>query len=312
MLSMRSFRIITFVFIIIGVACCSRGRAQAALLMEEPYGIFGALNPTGHNAIYFERICAETPVKLRRCQPGEMGVVIARYQGIDGYDWVAIPLLPYLYAVENAADVPAHVDRDTVERLRNHYRETHLESLGANLRPGNFCARRLDPTGGRGLRAAHLRLPLPDHARTGRCPHRAVERRPQPAPASIFCSTTAPTSRACSSITIFLEPSTRSIFPDAGMTTPKQITYKLVRYARKHPETQSDGLRDSADSRLSAREPAPRRALTNPWSPPSMPFPLPSSIRILRAACLWITWCAAATISSPGILRSWAPAIFHC
>ena len=30
----------------------------------------------------------------------------------------------------------------------------------------------------------------------------------------------------------------RSIFPDAGMTTPKQITYKLVRYARKHPETE--------------------------------------------------------------------------
>ena len=30
----------------------------------------------------------------------------------------------------------------------------------------------------------------------------------------------------------------RSIFPDAGMTTPKQITYKLVRYAKKHPETQ--------------------------------------------------------------------------
>ena len=34
-------------------------------------------------------------------------------------------------------------------------------------------------------------------------------------------------------------PSTfrRSVFPDAGMTTPKQITYKLVKYARKHPET---------------------------------------------------------------------------
>ena len=30
----------------------------------------------------------------------------------------------------------------------------------------------------------------------------------------------------------------RSIFPDAGMTTPKQITYKLVRYARKHPRRQ--------------------------------------------------------------------------
>ena len=30
----------------------------------------------------------------------------------------------------------------------------------------------------------------------------------------------------------------RNIFPDAGMTTPKQITYKLVRYARKHPDAQ--------------------------------------------------------------------------
>jgi hypothetical protein len=27
----------------------------------------------------------------------------------------------------------------------------------------------------------------------------------------------------------------RSIFPDAGMTTPKQISHKLVRYAHKHP-----------------------------------------------------------------------------
>src|SRR5208337_3651833 len=106
------------------------GRAQAALLMEEPYGFFGTLNPTGHNAIFFERICAETPVKLRRCQAGEMGAVIARYQGIDSYDWVAIPLVPYLYSVENPSDVPAHVDRETVTRLRNHYREAHLLSLG--------------------------------------------------------------------------------------------------------------------------------------------------------------------------------------
>ncbi len=30
----------------------------------------------------------------------------------------------------------------------------------------------------------------------------------------------------------------RSIFPDAGMTTPKQITYKLVRYGQKHPDAE--------------------------------------------------------------------------
>ena len=30
----------------------------------------------------------------------------------------------------------------------------------------------------------------------------------------------------------------RSIFPDAGMTTPKQIAWRLVRYGRKHPDAQ--------------------------------------------------------------------------
>ena len=34
----------------------------------------------------------------------------------------------------------------------------------------------------------------------------------------------------------------RTIFPDAGMTTPKQITYKLVEYARKHPGDGSGGI----------------------------------------------------------------------
>ena len=137
MLSIRQSRIVPFVLIILAAFCCAQGHAQAALLMEEPYGFFGILNPTGHNAIYFERICAETPVKLRRCQPGELGAVIARYQGIDGYDWVAIPLLPYLYSVENASEVPSHVDREQVRRLRDRYREAHLGSLGWKLPAGS-------------------------------------------------------------------------------------------------------------------------------------------------------------------------------
>ena len=33
-----------------------RARADAALLMEEPYGEFGAFNPTGHAAIYLNHI----------------------------------------------------------------------------------------------------------------------------------------------------------------------------------------------------------------------------------------------------------------
>ena len=131
-------RFLIFALILFGILCNGIGHAQAALLLEEPYGFFGALNPTGHNAIYFEHICADTPVKLRRCEAGEAGAVIARYQGIAGYDWVAIPLVPYLYSVENATDVPAHVNRKMVRELRNRYREAHLTSLGPEVEDGSF------------------------------------------------------------------------------------------------------------------------------------------------------------------------------
>ena len=74
--------------------------ASVALLMEEPYGHFGAMNPTGHSAVYLNHVCAASPTELRACRPGESGVVISRYHKIDGLDWVAIPLIPYLYAVD--------------------------------------------------------------------------------------------------------------------------------------------------------------------------------------------------------------------
>ena len=36
--------------------------------------------------------------------------MISRYDGIGHYDWVAIPLIPYLYAVDQTEDVPLFVD----------------------------------------------------------------------------------------------------------------------------------------------------------------------------------------------------------
>ncbi len=210
--------------------------AQAALLMEEPYGFFGALNPTGHNAIYFERICAETPVKLRRCGPGELGAVIARYQGIDGYDWVAIPLIPYLYSVENAADVPTHVDHDTVVELRSHYREQHLQELGANLSPGNLVH------GGwtQLLGAAYERRIYAFRFETSEAQDDALIKKlnaePNRTRFDLLFENCADFARVILN-DYFPRTFRRSIFPDAGMTTPKQITYKLVRFGRKNPMT---------------------------------------------------------------------------
>jgi hypothetical protein len=234
---MRTFRIFIFVFIVSGVFSSVRGRSQAALLMEEPYGVFGVLNPTGHNAIYFERICAETPVTLRRCEPDEMGVVIARYEGIDGYDWVAIPLVPYLYAVENAAAVPAHADRDTVERLRNHYREAHLESLGTALSPGNFLHGGWTQLVGAAYERRIFAFRFETTPEQDDALIRQLNAGPNLTGFDLLFNNCADFSRELLNH-YFPRVFERSIFPDAGMTTPKQTTYRLVRYARKHPEAQ--------------------------------------------------------------------------
>lgn len=116
---------------IIGLMCCSAWAADASvtLLLEEPYGTFGGMNPTGHVAIYLSRVCAASPTALRRCQPGEQGVVISRYHRVAGYDWLAIPVLPYLYAVERPDEVPYSVGPKDVAMLRDSYRRAHLEEI---------------------------------------------------------------------------------------------------------------------------------------------------------------------------------------
>jgi hypothetical protein len=211
-----------------------RGHAQAALFMEEPYGFFGALNPTGHTAIYFERICAETPVKLRRCQAGEMGAVVSRYQGMNGYDWLAIPLLPYLYSVEDPDLVPTHASHEAVARLRNNYREKHLLSLG-ELRSGNIVHGGWTELVGV---AYERRIYVFRFATTSEQDDAFISQMNSAENHSHFellYSNCADFARMMLN-SYFPGTFKRSVFPDAGMTTPKQLAFKLVRYGRKHPE----------------------------------------------------------------------------
>ncbi len=216
---------------------CTRSHAQAAMLMEEPYGFFGSLNPTGHDAMYFERICAETPMKVRRCAPGELGVVITRYQGIAHYDWLATPLIPYLYSVETASEVPSRVDHDTVIRLRDNYHDAHLLILGKDVPRGGDRKRGWSQL----LGAAYdRRIYAFLFGTTEKQDDALIARLNEDANRSHFNLLHSNCADWTGSILNFYFPGTfhRSILPDGGITTPRQISYKLMRYARKHPEMQ--------------------------------------------------------------------------
>jgi hypothetical protein len=231
----RGYCIFAAVCLAVLAASGVRAHAEAALLLEEPYGFFGELNPTGHNAIYFENICAATPTQLRHCFPGELGSVIARYEGIDGYDWVAIPVIPYLYSVEKVSDVPEAVNRAWVDEMRNLYREIHFAPIDLDKSGGSYVhdgwKQLIGASYERRIYAFRFRT-------TDEQDDAVIARLNESSNVSHFHLLT----RNCSDFArdvlnvYFPKVFKRSALPDAGITTPKQVTYNLVRYARKHPE----------------------------------------------------------------------------
>ncbi len=135
-----AFILIAWVLLSVGTV-----RANVTLLLEEPYGTFGFLTPTGHAAVYLSRVCAASPLSLRRCRVGEHGVVISRYHRVSGHDWIAIPLLPYLYAVDRPADVPAAVSPEGAADLRDAYRRRSLQEVAPDAVDGGVPQGQIGP-----------------------------------------------------------------------------------------------------------------------------------------------------------------------
>ena len=236
MLFVHKAKFVLFIFLAFSALYCSQCQGQAALLLEEPYGFFGAINPTGHNAMYFARICAETPTKLRRCQPGELGTVIARYQGINSYDWIAVPLIPYFYSVETAEQIPERVTREQVNLMREHYYEAHLQqSLGDDVLRGNLVHGGWTQLLGTSYERRTYVFRFDTTEEQDDALIESMNSEPNRSHFNLFYNNCAEFARLILN-TYFPRTFRRSIFPDVGMTTPKQITYKLVRYARKHPD----------------------------------------------------------------------------
>lgn len=234
---MRFPRAIRFIFIGLTmiVELCPRALAQAAFLIEDADGISRALDPTGHDAIYFARICAASPTRLRRCAPGELGVVISRYKGIGGYDWLATPLVPYLYSVENLSSVPARVDSETVNTLRLRYHEAHLISLGKDVPEGGRVKRGWSQLVG----ASYERRIYAFRFRTSEAQDDAfIAKMNTSANHSHFNIVFNNCANFADGVLNFYFPHTfgRHLAPDMWVVGPRQVAYELVRYAGKHPE----------------------------------------------------------------------------
>ena len=57
----RGLHLILFLLFVSFAFLAAPARGNVSLLVEEPYGFFGGVNPTGHSAIYLNQVCAESP-----------------------------------------------------------------------------------------------------------------------------------------------------------------------------------------------------------------------------------------------------------
>src|SRR5262249_23632624 len=58
----------------------ARASADIGVVLNESLDEdFDRISSTGHSAIYFSRICPESPVTLRLCRPGELGSIMSNY-----------------------------------------------------------------------------------------------------------------------------------------------------------------------------------------------------------------------------------------
>ena len=225
----------TAAVILISCAGCAFARSSATLLLEEPYGTLGFFTGTGHAAVYLSGVCAETPVVLRPCGPGETGVVVSRYNGVAGYDWVAIPLVPYLYAVDRPEDVPLFADAKMTAFLRDRYRRKYLEAIAPDVRNG-------ETPGGNWYElvgSSYDRTIYGFEIETTPEQDRALIRKLNSSPnVSHFHLASRNCADFAKGIINFYYPKTlhRSFFSDIGITTPKQMSKSLIKYGARHPE----------------------------------------------------------------------------
>jgi hypothetical protein len=209
--------------------------AKLALFLEEPFGTFGYVNPTGHAAIYLSDVCAASPTELRPCEPGEFGVVLSRYYHVAGYDWLAIPLIPYLYAVDSISAVPETVDRATELTLRDAWRREHLRNLvpdaGDGGPPQGDWIQLVGGLYDRKIYAFEVETTVQQDERLIETFNDKTNR----SHFNLLFHNCADFSRGV--VDLYYPGSvSRSFTADLGMTTPKQLAKDLVRYAGRHEQ----------------------------------------------------------------------------
>lgn len=223
------------------LACltCPSARADVGIVLNESLGVsVDRISGTGHSAVYFSRICPESPVKLRLCRPDENGSVMSNYINIgepQGFEWNIVPLNIYLYGVEDPRYRPLFGSYAIKNLLEERYRARYLPGYC----DGPPCSTS-DKAEWREMVAATLIRGMYVFV---------IDTTVEQDEALIAQFNAAPNenhfngvTRNCANFTkrvintYFPHAASANYLGDFGMTTPKAIARSFVRYAERNPE----------------------------------------------------------------------------
>lgn len=220
-------------------AAVPRASADVGVVLNESLDeSMDRITGTGHMAVYFSNICAESPTRLRLCAPGEPGSVMSTYINIGedrSFEWNIVSLNIYLYGVEDPRNRPLFASFKIKQALEERYRENYLsgfcdtpscrtsgkaewrEMVASTLIRGMyFFVVDTSLEQDRQLIAEFNRAPNENHfnGATNNCAdfaRRIVN-------------------------TYFPHAASRDVLNDFGMTSPKAVARTFTHYAQRHPE----------------------------------------------------------------------------
>jgi hypothetical protein len=104
--------------------------ADVGVLLNESLNTnLARITGSGHSAVYFSRICPESPVKLRLCRSDEQGSVISNYTTLgedQPFEWNVVSLSIYMYGVEDPQNRPLFGSQKIKRALEERFRANFL------------------------------------------------------------------------------------------------------------------------------------------------------------------------------------------
>lgn len=227
------------VLVFAGLACPPASADVGVVLNESLDSSVDRITGTGHSAVYFSRICPDSPVKLRLCGPSEHGSVMSNYINIgedQSFEWNVVPLNVYLYGVEEIENRTIFASYKIKHVLEERYRKNYLSALCA----GAACMNSYKSEWREMVAATLIRSLYIFVIDTTEEQDRKL----------IAAFNDSPNKNHFNGVTRNCADFTRRLintyFPNAthpdylndfGMTSPKAIARSFTRYARKHPES---------------------------------------------------------------------------